>query len=155
MSRRSFNEKIKVWKSLRRLWTHQRGYQNPHIEVGKTTQWPKETGQKDQQRSTNITHKTKDRVTRTPLKTWGELSCSGRLSSSCSTSGTRRVNLVTNPVINNEWGKHREVFTASGTYLWLFVTMIFRNGQPSHGGDRETFEVMTSTYITSLLAANL
>jgi hypothetical protein len=33
------------------------------------------------------------------LKTGGELRCSGRASSSCSTSDTRRVNLVTNPVI--------------------------------------------------------
>jgi hypothetical protein len=41
-----------------------------------------------QQRSTKHTYKTKDRVTRTPLKTWGELRCSGRVSSSCSTGGT-------------------------------------------------------------------
>ena len=41
-------------------------------------------------------HKTKDRVIRTPLKTGGDLRCSGRVSSSCSTSGIRRVNLVTN-----------------------------------------------------------
>ena len=27
----------------------------------------------------------------------------------------------------------------------LFVTQIFCNGQPSHGGDRKTIEVMTST----------
>jgi hypothetical protein len=40
------------------------------------TQWPKEKGQKDKQRSTKHTHKTKDRVTRTPLKTGGELSYS-------------------------------------------------------------------------------
>jgi len=39
----------------------------------------------------NITHKTKDRVTRTPLKTGGELMWSGRVISSCSTSGIRRV----------------------------------------------------------------
>ena len=26
-----------------------------------------------------------------------------------------------------------------------FLTWIFHNGQPSHGGDRKTFEVMTST----------
>jgi hypothetical protein len=32
-------------------------------------------------------------------KTGGELMCSGRVSSSCCTSGTCRVNLVTNPVI--------------------------------------------------------
>jgi hypothetical protein len=50
----------------------------------------------------NITHKTKDRVTRTKLKTVNELRCSGRVSSSCSTSGTHRVTLVTNPVISHE-----------------------------------------------------
>jgi hypothetical protein len=61
--------------------------------------------QKDKQRSTKHTYKTKDRVTRTPLKTGGELRCSGRVSSSCSTSGTHNVNLVTNPVISREWGK--------------------------------------------------
>jgi hypothetical protein len=37
-----------------------------------------------------VTQKTKDRVTRTPLKTGGKLRCSERVSSSCSTSGTRR-----------------------------------------------------------------
>ena len=46
--------------------------------------------------------KTNDRVTRIPLKIGGELRCSGRVSISCSTSGTRRVNLVTNPVISRE-----------------------------------------------------
>ena len=44
---------------------------------------------------------------------------------------------------------NREVFTTSGTYLLSFVTQIFHNGQPSHGGDRKTFEV------ASLLAATL
>jgi hypothetical protein len=45
------------------------------------------------------TYETKDRVTRTPLKTGGELRCSGRVSSFYSTSDTRRVNLATNPMI--------------------------------------------------------
>jgi hypothetical protein len=53
--------------------------------------------------------KLKDRVTRLPLKTWDELKCSGRVNSPCSTSGTRHVNLVTNPVISNERGKDRKV----------------------------------------------
>jgi hypothetical protein len=53
----------------------------------------KEKGQKDKQRSTKHIHKTKDRVTRTPLKTRDELRCSGRVSCSCPTSGTRRVDL--------------------------------------------------------------
>jgi hypothetical protein len=45
---------------------------------------------------------------------------------------------------------------------WSFVTHIFNNGQPSHGGDRKIFEVMTSTLpkgnlgsVASLLAATL
>ena len=58
--------------------------------------------QKDKQRSTKHTHKTEDRIARTPLKTGGELMCSGRVNSSCSTSGIRRVNLVTNPVISHK-----------------------------------------------------
>jgi hypothetical protein len=53
------------------------------------------------------------------------LMCSGRESSSCSTSGTHRVNLVANPVISREWGKDREVLTTSGTYPWSFVTHLF------------------------------
>ena len=58
------------------------------------------SGQKKKDKRTNndlqqnITHKINDRVTRTPLKTGGELMCS--------TSDIRRVNLVTNPVVNHE-----------------------------------------------------
>ena len=59
---------------------------------------------KYKKRSTKHTHKTKDRVTRTPLRTGGEFRCSGRVSNSCSTSGTRRVNLVTIPVTSHRWG---------------------------------------------------
>jgi hypothetical protein len=54
------------------------------------------------------------------------------------------------------------VFTTSGTYLCSFVTQIFHNGQPSHGGNRKSFEVMTTTLpkgtlgsVASLLAATL
>jgi hypothetical protein len=43
------------------------------------TQCPKEKVQKDKQRSTKNTYKTKDRVTRTPLRTGGELRSSGRV----------------------------------------------------------------------------
>jgi hypothetical protein len=44
------------------------GNQNLYIEE-QTTQWPKENVQKDKQRSTKHTYKTKHPVTRTPLKT--------------------------------------------------------------------------------------
>ena len=56
------------------------------------------------------------------------------------------------------------MFATSGTYPWSFVTKIFYNGQPSHGGDRKTIEALTSTYlrgiigsvaVASLLAATL
>jgi len=50
----------------------------------------------------NHTRKVNNRDTRTPLNTGGELMCSGRVGSSCFTSGTRHVNLVTNPMINHE-----------------------------------------------------
>jgi hypothetical protein len=55
------------------------------FEEEQKTQWPSEKVQKDK-RATTHTHKTKVRVTRTTLKTGDELRCSGRVSSSCSTS---------------------------------------------------------------------
>ena len=85
-----------------------KGFPNPYIEEEQTAQWPKEKAQKDKQRFTKHTYKTKNQVTRTPLKIVGELTLSGRVSSSCSTSDTRRVNIVTNPVISHERGKNRE-----------------------------------------------
>jgi 4-diphosphocytidyl-2C-methyl-D-erythritol kinase len=71
------------------------------IRIHKSKKDRKHNGQKKKDKSTNndlqnITHKTKDRVTRTLLKTEGELRSSGRVSSSSSTSGTCRVTLVTN-----------------------------------------------------------
>jgi hypothetical protein len=46
----------------------------------------------------NTTQQSKDRATRTPLKTVDELRCSRMVSSFCYTCGTRRVAHVTNPV---------------------------------------------------------
>ena len=53
---------------------------------------------------------TKDRATRTPLKTGGELS---------------RVNLVKKPIINREWGKDREVLLEE-------IEGVIKNGQNTH-----------------------
>jgi hypothetical protein len=50
-------------------WSFQWGNQNPHSEEEQTTQWPSEKMQKDKQRSTKHTHKTKERVTQAPLST--------------------------------------------------------------------------------------
>ena len=43
------------------------GNYNPYIEEEQTTQWSKEKGQKDKQRSTKQTNKTKDRIIQTSL----------------------------------------------------------------------------------------
>jgi hypothetical protein len=74
-----------------------------------------------------------------------ELMSSGMVSSSCSTTETRRVNLVNKSVISHAWGKDRKVFTTSGTYPWSSVTQIFHNSHPSHGGDRKTLEIKVIT----------
>ena len=63
----------------RRVW---RVNQNPYIEEEQTTQLPSEKKRTKNRRTSNdlqnITHKTKDRETRTLLKTSGERMCSGR-----------------------------------------------------------------------------
>ena len=65
-------------------------------------------------------------------------------------------------MLKNRNFRVRVGFTTSGTYPWSFVTQIFHNGQPSHGGDRKFFEVITSTLpkgtlgsVASLIAATL
>jgi hypothetical protein len=87
----------------RRAKRYQRGNQNPQFEKD----W-QHNGQKreDKKLSTKHAHKTKNRATRTPLKTKDELWSSWRVSSSCTTSGTGRVNLVINLVICHEWEKN-------------------------------------------------
>jgi hypothetical protein len=37
------------------------------------------------------------------------------------------------------------IVTTNGTYPLSFLTQIFHSGQPCHGGDQKTFEVMTLT----------
>ena len=101
------------------------------IRFSKSKEVRQHNGQKKDKRTNNnlqsTTHKTKDRETQTPLKTGSELMCSGRVSSYCSTSGTRRVTLFTNPMISHERGKDCKVFTTSGTSPWSFVTQMFRS----------------------------
>ena len=57
----------------------------------------------------NTTQKTNDRATQTPLTIGG-------IMYTCSTSGIRRVTLVTIPVISHELGKDQIVITTNGTY---------------------------------------
>jgi hypothetical protein len=59
----------------------------------------------------------------TPLIIGSEVRCSRVISSSCSTSGTRPVNLVTNPVIRHELWKEPGVWLQVETQYWLFCVL--------------------------------
>ena len=60
------------------------------IVEGQTTQWPKEKVERDKQRSTKYYTENKRSSNTNLTKTGDKLRCSGRVSSSCSTCGTRR-----------------------------------------------------------------
>ena len=100
---------------LRRNWRYQRGNQNSYIKEGHITQWHKEKVQKDKQRSTKHTHKIKDRVTRAPLKPGVISGAPERESSSCSTSGTRRVNKRLTKILS----QHLNIMI----YLYLLIEL--------------------------------
>jgi hypothetical protein len=131
---------------LRRVWRYQRGNQNPYIEEEQTTHWPKEKVQKDKQRSTKHTYKTKDRVTQTQLKTGGKFKCSGRVGSSCSTSDIRRVNLATNPFYVGLY-KHNDLYQQTNDvdlYLQENILKVDQKQISSMliGGSRQNDEVL-------------
>ena len=84
-----------------------KGQSETYIEEEQITQWQIEKVQKDKQQSTKHSYKTKERVTRTPLEIGGELRFPGRVSSSCSTRGTRRVNLVNSYKAGNKSGMRK------------------------------------------------
>jgi hypothetical protein len=88
-----------------------------YIEEEQTIHWHKEKIQKDKQRSTKHTHKTKDRVTRNSLKTGGEIGCSGRVISSWSTSGSR---LATNQLMLWMWKRPESVYGKWNIYMVIF-----------------------------------
>ena len=74
------------------------------VRIRKSRKDRQNNGQKKKDNRTNndlqnITHRTKDRATPPPFETGGELKCSERVGIACSNSATRRVTLVTNPVI--------------------------------------------------------
>ena len=97
--------------------------QNPLIEEGQTTQ-----RQAKRTKGQTMIYKTLHRKLKIeqhkPTKTGGFLRCPlfVRESSPCSTSDTRRVTLVTNPVISHGQGKDREVLTTTGTYTWSHIS---------------------------------
>ena len=116
---------------LRIVWRDQRGNQLPYIK----NRLHNGEKKKYKKRSSN----------RSPTKDRGELRCSRRVCRSWCISGTRRVNIVTNPIISREWVKDRAVLTISGHIGDHCDTDIFYSGQPSHGGDHNICDDFTFT----------
>jgi hypothetical protein len=72
----------------------------------------------------NFTTKEMISISKLP-KTGDELRCSGRVGSSCSTSGTRRVNLVTNQVTS-----HKQKRSESDKDKWNISVVICNTDIP-------------------------
>ena len=132
---------FKLVKS-RRIWRYQRGNQNSYIEEEQTIQWPKEKVQMDKQRFIKHTHKTNDRVTRTPLKPRGELRYSGRVISSCFTSDTRQLMVYLNVMIDTLIF-HRSEFAATVSPRYKDVVIVIDSSssmkRPSLVADKSKF----------------
>ena len=88
-------EELEDTKGVIRIRISKKNRQHKDKKTNNTMAKRKSTPKKNKQRSTKHTHKTKNLVTRTPLKTGVELGCFGSVNSSCSIGGTRRVNLIT------------------------------------------------------------
>ena len=108
------------WSRVRR---YQSGNQNPYIEEDQTKQWSREKLQKDKQQPTKHTFKTKDRVTRNPLKTGSELGYFGRVSISCSTSD-QDMNQVKQ--INNKLHSDQTVHFSASPLEHRYATLDLR-----------------------------
>jgi hypothetical protein len=66
------------------VYTKEKGLKSrSRTKLGQTTQWPKENNKRTNNDLQSTTQKTKDRATRTPLKSGCELSCAGKVCSSC------------------------------------------------------------------------
>ena len=90
---------------------------------------------KRKQQSTKHHTENKRSSNKNPIKTGGVLMRSERSSCSCTACDTRRVTLVTNPVISHEGGKDRIVITTNVACHLSFVTQVLSNALPSYGGD--------------------
>ena len=85
-----------ISKLIRRVWGYQRGSQKPYVEEEQTTQWTKEKRERDKERSTKHTHTTKDRATRTQLKTGVKYTNKDYLVETVMVSNTSNINKTNN-----------------------------------------------------------
>ena len=114
----------------RRVWRYQRDNQNPYIEEEQTTQWPKEKVQKDKQRSIKYTYKTKDLVTRTPLKVGVNSGAPGNRN-----SDHRLWNIVTHQEMYSPYaGAAWMLLHINGNILLMWAYLTFLGRHPYIGG---------------------
>jgi hypothetical protein len=92
------------------------------IRICKSMKDRQHNGQKkkDKQWSTKYTHKTKDCVARTPLKTGSELRCTKRVSCSCSSSGTRRKFVVSEKSFIFIFQYYRYTISSGILSTWIY-----------------------------------
>lgn len=95
----------------REVWRNQRNNQRPYIE-GQRIQWPNIVRRQNGKQRSTKQYTANDWARGTKKKTEGELRCSKEVSSSCSTSNTRRFTLIKNPMRKEE-GKIFE------TFIWV------------------------------------
>ena len=115
---------------LRRVWRHQRCNQNRISKNGHHNDEKKKWKRKNNDLQ-SIYIKRKVELTGVHITIGVNSGCYRKVCRSWSTSDTRRVNIVTNPIISREWVKDHEVLTISETYrlsLWhrypLVVTQV-------------------------------
>jgi hypothetical protein len=95
---------------------------NRKSKKGRQLNGQRKKKQKDKNNNLQTTtQKTEDRATWAPLKTRGELRCSGKENSSCTASGSRRVTLVTNLVLRHEW--NRQVNEIRSAFIFFFINL--------------------------------
>jgi hypothetical protein len=96
----------------------------PEEKKKKDKQWcTKHYTEKTNNDLQNTKQKIADWTTRTPQKK-AEMKPDSDVIKSCSTNSNRRT-IVTNSVINHEWGNDGIMITPIGIYPLLFVTQIF------------------------------
>jgi hypothetical protein len=139
-----------LWKKLR----YKKSNQKPWVEDGQTTQWKFTNGQT---KIHTILHRKLKIDQHQPLKNRSEFMCSGKVSSCCSTTGTRRATHCGKSIICHEWREGVIVITTNRTYPRSFVTQILRNGLPRYGCDNKTNDLTEPLWtlhpVASLLAA--
>ena len=153
--RKRRKELTKTYKTLEKIYRDQFKDSKGIIKIRKSKDRLCINGQKKKDKRTNndlqnITQKTKDWATQTPLKTEGKLSCSWRVSSSSFTSGTCCGTLFTNLVISHEWWKDRIVICT--IYICTCMLFLIRADMFKYTGTCILFQAVELGYLARFVS---